>query len=158
MSNIQTPLITLPGLIEGVVTGITIAFILGLYGWVKWRLTRRKQLHHLKQVIIHAHRVIVEQSGRYDESQVLNSDVFRYRYFTMTLEHLDDALKYQASALAPKQVHDVKMILIHIHSLIEAKYLGPIGDRISPSTQFYENELFQPLKDLKWLGLSGYRF
>ena len=139
-------------------TGITIAFILGLYGWVKWRLTRRKQIHHLRQVIIHAHRVIVEQSGRYDESQVLNSDVFRYRYFTMTLEHLDDALKYQASALAPKQIHDVKMILIHIHSLIEAKYLGPIGDRISPSTQFYEGELFQPLKDLKWLGFPDYRF
>lgn len=153
MFHIQSPMISLSGLIEGVVTGVTIAIILGIYGWIKWCVSRRKQINHLRHLISYGYDRIIKESGHYHQKQVLNKSVFQYHLFNKIMQDVDDALKYRASCLDVKKVHEIKMILIETDCLIEALYLGPSGDHITPDNEFYETNFFGKFRKLKWLNL-----
>ena len=153
MFHIQSSMISLSGLIEGVMTGVTIAIILGIFGWIKWCVSRRRQINHLRHLISYGYDRIIKESGHYHQKQVLNKSVFQYHLFNKIMQDVDDALKYRSSCLDIKKVHEIKMILIEVDCLIEALYLGPIGDRITPDERFYETNFFGKFRKLKWLGL-----
>ena len=147
-------MISLSGLIEGVITGVTIAIILGIYGWIKWCVTRRKQINHLRHLISYGYNRIIKEAGHYHQEQVLNRSVFQFHLFNKIMQDVDDALKYRSSCLDINKVHEIKMILIEIDCLIKALHLGPIGDHITPDERFYEANFFGKFRKLKWLGLS----
>ena len=153
MFHFQLPMISLSGLIEGVVTGVTIAVILGIYGWIKWCVSRRKQINHLRHLISYGYDRIIKEAGHYHQKQVLNKSIFRYHLFNKIMQDIDDALKYRSSCLDIKKVHEIKMILIEIDCLIKALYLGISSDHITPDERFYETNFFEKFRKLKWLGL-----
>ena len=147
-------MITLSGLIEGVITGITIAVILGMYGWIKLCVARRKQVNNLRHLISHGYDRIIKESGYYHQDQVLNKSIFQYHLFNKIMQDVDDALKYRANSLDVNKIHEIKMILIEIDCLIKALYLGISGDHRTPDKEFYETYFFGKFRKLKWLGLS----
>ena len=153
MFHIQLPMISLSGLIEGVVTGVTIAFILGIYGWIKWCVSRRRQINHLRHLVSYGYDRIIKDAGHYHQNQVLNTSVFQYHLFNKIMEDVDDALKYRASCLDVKKVHEIKMILIENDCLIKALYLGISGDHRTPNNEFYETNFFGKFRKLNWLSL-----
>ena len=146
-------MISLSGLIEGVVTGVTISVILGIYGWIKWCVSRRKQINHLRHLISYGYDRIIKESGHYHQKQVLNKSIFQYHLFLRIILDIEDALKYRANSLDFKKVHEIKMILIEIDSLISALDLGISGHHMTPDKKFYETYFFEKFRELKWLGL-----
>ena len=107
MFNIQLPMISLSGLIESVVTGVTIAVILGIYGWIKWCVSRRKQINHLRHLISYGYDRIIKEAGHYHQDQVLNTSIFQYHLFNKIMQDVDDALNCRANSLDFKKVHEI---------------------------------------------------
>ncbi len=56
-------MISLSEIVEGVTIGITISIILGICAWIKWRVTRRKQVNHLRHLISHGYDRIIGETG-----------------------------------------------------------------------------------------------
>ena len=151
--HVQASMISLSGLLEGVMTGVTIAIILGLYGWIKWHVVKRKQINHLRHLISQGYDRIIRESGFYHQDQVINASVLQYHLFRKIIRDIDDALKYRANSLDFKKVHEIKMILIEIDSIINALDLGIGGYHKTPDKEFYETYFFGKFRKLKWLDL-----
>ena len=153
MFHVQSPLISLSGFIEGVITGVTIAIILGMYGGIKWHMARWEQINHLRHLISQGYDRIIRESGFYHQDQVINASIFQYYLFMNIMRDIDDALRYRANSLDFKKVHEIKMILIEINCIVSALDLGISGYHKTPDKEFYEMYFFGKFRELRWLGL-----
>ena len=149
-------MISLSGLVEGVMIGVTIAIILGIYGWIKWRVSRREQINHLRHLISQGFDRIIREQGFYDREQVIPADILQYHIFRKIMRDLDDALKYRVNSLDFKKVHEIKMILIEIDCILSALDLGTASLHITPDIESYEAHFFGKFRNLKWLDLPQY--
>ena len=72
MFNVQAPIISLSGLIESVVTGLTTAIVLGVCAWIKLLRDRRKQVNHLRHLLSLGYERIVRESGFHGITEIDN--------------------------------------------------------------------------------------
>ena len=156
MFNVQTPVISLSGLIEGVVIGLTIAIFLSVCAWVKLLVDRRKQVNHLRHLVSLGYERIIRESDFIYQEKVMPADMLQYYLFKNILRDIDDALKYRSNSLDSRKVHEVKMILIEIDSIVSASDFGIGGYHRTPNKEFYEMHFFGKFRELKWLGLSQF--
>lgn len=154
MFNVEAPIISLSALIEGVVTGLTIAIVLGVCAWIKLLVDRRKQVNHLRHLISLGYERIVRESGFHHQEKVIPADILQYHLLRNIMRDVDDALKYRSNSLDSRKVHEVKMILIEIDCLISALDFGTGGYQRTPHKEFYETHFFGKFRELKWLRLS----
>ena len=153
MFNVQTPTISLSGLIEGVVIGLTIAIFLSLCAWIKLLVDRRKQVNHLRHLISLGYERIIRESGFHHEEKVIPAYILQYHLFRNIMRDIDDALKYRSDSLDSRKVHEIKMILIEIDCIVTALDFGIGGHNRTPNKEFYEMHFFGKFRELKWLGL-----
>ena len=153
MFNIQMPIISLSGLIEGVVIGLTIAIFLSVCAWVKLLVDRRKQINHLRHLISLGYERIIRESGFIYHEKVMPADMLQYHLFKNIMRDIDDALKYRSNSIDSRKAHEVKMILIEIDSIFSALDFGIGGHHRTPNKEFYETHFFGKFRELKWLRL-----
>ncbi len=153
MLEVMTQAISLSELAEGVMIGITIAIVLGIYAWSKRRFARREQINHLRCVVSQGYDSITRESGLDHQGRVIPADMLQCYLFKNIMQDLDDALKYRANSLNFREVHDVKSILIEIDGIFKALDFGTGISQRTPDMEFYETHFFGKFRKLKWLGL-----
>ena len=149
----QAQMISLSELVEGVTIGITIAIILGIYTFCRRRLTRRKQVNHLRHLISQGYDRITGETGFSHREKVIPVDMLQYYLFRNIQRDLDDALKYRGDSLNFEEVHEIKAILIEIDCIASALDFGVRSYQNTPDMEFYEKQFFGKFRKLKWLGL-----
>ena len=144
-------MISLSEIVEGVTIGITISIILGIRAWIKWRVTRRKQVNHLRHLISHGYDRIIGETGFEHREKVIPADILQYRLFQNIMRDIDDALRYRANSLKFNEVHAIKTILIEIDGIVSALDFDQWQN--TPNRTFYETHFFGKFRKLKWLEL-----
>lgn len=109
-------------ILEGVVSGLTITAIVGLFRWLDRLLRRRKQIKEIRNLIQENFIRIKEAKDLppiSKDQEDYPADVERYAYFQKFRRELDVAVRFRATELSYSQVGDIHGVLRAIDTFFE---------------------------------------
>ena len=136
-------------LLEGVIVGVTIAALLGLAGWVRARYREREQIRHIRTMLLDSHRRMRTVTDLREGPRHVSADVVRLLTFQDLLRQIECALAYRSSHLHYDKTFDIRSVLVSATAFLKVL---ETADRHPREMQFYEQNFFEPLGDLEWLG------
>ena len=146
--------IVMKKIVEGVITGVVIALILGAYDLAKMRIGRTEQANYIKTLVEQARCDIQNaEQGVSDKNISIGPDQMRFLFYGRMLRELKDVLDNRSEALSYQQRHG--LIGFMGDQEIKRDELKGGGYPLGPeATAFYEEVVFRSLVSLDWLKLK----
>ena len=140
-------------ILEGIVIGIVIALILGIYDWTRKKLRRREQIWHIRRFTRDAEQNIQEAKplivGEGNAPRA-NIDEVRFVIYKGLIRDLTLALEDRSGELSYTQKYDLKYFIAGQDAITS---IFP-QNKIPSEIKFYEEHVFKRLHSLKWLELT----
>lgn len=142
-------------LIQGVVTGITIAALVGLFGWLREKYREWEQTRFVRNLLEDRYRSILNAGEIKDGDLYASIDRVRLTVFQELLRRVEYVLQYRSSSLHYKKVHDLQRVYTDVRSFMQMLNVdGPQVEKHPQGMRLYEQHFFGPLQELEWLQLD----
>ena len=148
-------ILSLSTLLEGIVIGITISLIVGGYTWISNYRNKLEQIHHIKEVVSKGLQRIKNVESINFKGKQISAGQLRLIFFDQILRDLESTLTYRSNYLDYKKIYDIRIILTNISNMMQELGIGKgKGKREPIDVKFFEQNFFDKLKELKWLGFQ----
>ena len=136
-------------IIEGVVIGVVVASLLGVYDRLRRSSRRREQIRHIRTVVetaeieIQKAVPIVLIEGRKPQVSV---GEMRSALYKELIRELTIALEDRSGELSYEQRYELRKFIVRQETLLDTVFREG-----RPSMEFYEQEVFEALRKLEWI-------
>ena len=139
---------TIDPFIEGIVTGVIIAIIVGAFHFLAKKRREEEQIQYIKDVISKCYETIKNAHDYKGKPRDIPKEAIRFVFYKEMVEDLKLALADRTNDLNYEKKYEIKKVL-RFHDEILGK--EGLGQGRPPDMRIYEM-LFDKFNELTWLG------